>query len=118
MNDQEQKQVTNLAQELGDDVNLVKQMIADYKAGGIKQVIANDSAALVREAQEDYAAIRQAMPALKAGYKTTEFWLIAGVIAGNVLYTSITGKVLPLDVNAIGAAMVTVYTVVRGAIKK
>jgi len=117
INPEDQNKLQLLAKELGDDLPLMKKIIADYKAGGIKN-LAQDLPGIVQEVQEDIGAITAAVPAIKAGYKTTEFWLVLAVLLGNAGYLSFTGKVLPFDLNATLAALVSLYTLVRAAAKK
>lgn len=106
-----------LGEELGDDAELIKKAFADYKAGGLKALSA-DLGDIVREVEEDFTAITAALPAIKAGYKTSEFWLILAVPLINTGYFAATGKVLPLDLNIVFATLVGLYTLVRGIIKK
>jgi hypothetical protein len=117
MTPEEQAKLQKLANEVGDDAALLKQVIAHYKAGGFKAV-AQDVPAIVIEARKDYAALSDALPVVKAGYKTTEFWLVVLVMLGNGIYFGVTGKTLPFDLNATLASMVGIYTVVRGLMKK
>jgi len=66
---------------------------------------------------QDYADVKAALPTIKAGYKTTEFWVtVVGV--GIDSYFTATGKVPPIDGIAVAGAIIAVYTVVRGLIKK
>ena len=116
---EEQARLKILANETGDDLPLIKEIIKDYKEGGFKKAFSENSAALVREAQEDFAAVTGALPVIKAGWKTTEFWLIMLVILGNGIYTAATGgKVLPFDLNATVAGLIGIYAVVRALVKK
>ncbi|HWN97389.1 MAG TPA: hypothetical protein VNT99_20325 [Methylomirabilota bacterium] len=118
MDTNEQAKLQSLASELGDDVAVIKEFMADYKRAGLKAALAENSADLIREAQEDFAAVTSALPVIKAGWKTTEFWLIAAVILANAAYFAATEKVLPFDLNAVFASLVGVYAIVRGFMKK
>ena len=118
MDAKDQAAIQALADLAPEDVALAKKLVADFKAGGVKKIAAEDLAAVVAEAQKNYTAVLTALPAVKAGYKTTEFWMVAGVLLGNAIYTGATSKVLPLDLNATLTALVAIYTVVRGLVKK
>jgi hypothetical protein len=109
--------LVKLAQELGDDVALAKKLLAAYKAGGWQAVSAVVPEA-VKEVQEDYAAFEDALPAIKSGWKTTEFWITAVVAIGGV---SLQFTALPTWATAsagIAAAVsAAVYTLSRSMIK-
>ena len=70
------------------------------------------------EAQHITPLVKAAIPEIKAGYKSTEFWLVTGVAAGNVLYSVIAGKAFPLETNIVLVGVTTIYTVVRSLLKK
>jgi hypothetical protein len=73
---------------------------------------------LISAGEKDWADVSAALPAIKAGYKTTEFWLVVAVGAGNFVYLKATGHPLPIDTNAVLGAVVAVYTAARALIKK
>lgn len=110
------EQTKNLAAELLDDVEIVKQGIAAYKRGGVPALLAVLPGA-AEELRQDIEATLRAVPEIRAGYKTTEFWLTAGLMLGNGIYTAATGKVLPFDLNATLTALVGVYALARAVIK-
>lgn len=97
-------------------VPLVKQVVADIKAGGLASAL-KDLPAVTAEAEALYADVKAALPAIKAGYKTTEFWLVVA-FAGTIAGFAAAGRPMPVDVDAILGAVIAVYTVVRALIKK
>ncbi len=117
MNPQDQTTLQNALLELADDVPLARDMAAALKQNGLKG-LAPLLPRLAAEAREDFAAVKPALALAKDGYKTTEFWLTTGVLLSNAVYLALAGKPLPLDVNATVGALVAVYTLVRGALKK
>jgi hypothetical protein len=119
MSDQPQPSpaISSLAADAADDVLIVKNALAAYRAKGTQGLIAS-MPGIVTAVEKDIADVRAALPEIKAGYKTTEFWLCASLPLLNGLYLAITGKTLPFDLNAILAAVAALYTVVRGLMKK
>ena len=118
MTEQEQANLRTLATELGDDVTLIKDVVRDYKDGGIKNVLAKDGMRIALEAREDFAAFRTALPTIKSGWKTSEFWLIILFSLGNVVFLAWKGTPIPTEVNVALGAVVAAYTVMRGFAKK
>lgn len=110
-------QTAALVSEVGGDVSLVKAALAAYKSGGVKALAAALSAD-VPEAERLYQQVQAALPEIKAGYKTTEFWLTVGVLSANGIYAAVTGHALPLDTNVVLVALTSLYTVVRSIVKK
>jgi hypothetical protein len=72
---------------------------------------------VVTEIEKDWTDISAAIPSIKSGYKTTEFWLIVGLGLGNGIYAAIAGKALPFDLNAVLGAVIVVYTAARALTK-
>jgi len=103
--------------ELGDDYPLAKEAIAAIKAKDKARLVALIPKIAV-EVKEDIAAIKPVVSTAKVGYKTTEFWLIAAFLGFNVWYLQKTGNALPLELNTVIAAVTSVYTVIRGILKK
>lgn len=110
-------ELKNLGIETADDILLVKKIMVDVKAKGVKQAIIDHAAEIVKEAKDDFIVIKAAIPVVKAGYKTTEFWLIVGDVVANVV-ASVSGHPIPFDVNAIIGGIIAVYTLIRGLAKK
>jgi hypothetical protein len=110
-------ELTTLAGDIGKDVELGKKLVAAYKAGG-KNALISALPEAIPLLQAEFADVRAALPQIKAGYKTTEFWLTAAVVLGNGAYTTATGKTLPFDLNVTVAALVGVYALVRTIVKK
>jgi len=94
-----------------------KAAISAGKAGGLPGVAAL-APKIIPDVQQAIADVEAAVPAIKAGYKTTEFWLIVAFGVANAVVPLITGKPLPFDVNGSLAAVLSVYTIIRALIKK
>ncbi len=105
-----------LAQDVVDDVLLTKQLLAAFKAGGSKAALGLAPMA-VAALEKDYQDVKAALPEIKAGYKTTEFWLVIAAILGNGLYLALAGKALPIDLNVVLGGIIAVYTTARALIK-
>ncbi len=103
--------------ELADDAPLAREVFAALKQSGLKG-LGPLLPRILAEAKEDFDALRAAAPVIKAGYRTTEFWLTFGVLTLNAVVFTLTGRALPLDVNATVGVLVAIYTLVRGAIKR
>lgn len=93
----------------------VAAIIAAYKSNGASGVAAL-LPALAPELQKDYADIKAAIPTIKAGYKTTEFWIVVAVCLGMSIMTMF-GKVPTVDGATIVGALTGIYTMVRGLTK-
>lgn len=91
-------------------------IVAAYKASGAAGAAAL-LPTLAPELQTAYADVKVALPVIKAGYKTTEFWIVAGV-TGAVAILAVSGKVPAIDAASLITALSGVYAVVRGLLKK
>jgi hypothetical protein len=109
--------VSQLISDVGVTASDIKSAVAAYKAGGLPAVAAL-SPTLIPHVQAIVSDVQAAVPAIKAGYKTTEFWLVAAFGVANAVVPLVTGKPLPFNVDASLAAVLSVYTVVRAIIKK
>lgn len=108
--------VTAAASDVVTAAVLGKDVVAAYKTGGMSAVSALLARA-VAEVEKDYTDISKALPSIKAGFKTSEFWLIVGATLGNGLYLAFTGKALPIDLNIVLGAVIAVYTAARAMTK-
>jgi hypothetical protein len=90
-------------------------LIAAYKSKGASGAAAL-LPALAPELQTDWKDIQAALPVIKAGYKTSEFWIVVGVI-GALAVLAMFGKVPAIDAGSLISALAGVYTVVRGLMK-
>jgi hypothetical protein len=106
-----------LAADIQTDIALGQKVIAAYKQGGKSAAMAilPDVIVAAKQAEEDIVA---AMPTIKAGWKTTEFLLTAGTVAGIAILSVIQHKQLTTTDYSIAGSVVAVYTVVRGILKK
>lgn len=98
-------------------VQLGQAVIADVKKGGATAALV-DLPSLITLLQRGYSDVKAAIPLIKTGYQTTEFWLTASVFVINGVYTAVThGKVLPLDLNLVLGGIAAVYTFARSMAK-
>jgi hypothetical protein len=104
-----------LLHDLANEKGLVKKLIADYRAGGIKS-LSSDVPQLIEEGSKLYPEIRAAVTEIKAGAKTTEFWLTIGA-TGLITGASLSGHPLPVAEDAIVAGLVGVYALARATVK-
>ena len=105
-----------LAEDIQHVVSVAVAAVKAYKAEGAG-AIAKQAPQIVAEVEKDYEDAAKAGPAIKAGVKTTEFWLIAGFLAGNALYVGLTGKTLPVDVDAVLGTVLSIYAALRHVAK-
>lgn len=110
-------ELQSLAEALGHDVQDIRVALAAYKTGG-KAALFASLPSMVSDIQSTFTAVKAELPEIKAGYKTTEFWLTAGVVVGNIVFSAITGKAIPVEVNVVIGGVVAVYSAVRALIKK
>lgn len=108
--------VTAAANDVVSAAALGKNVWAAYKASGMSGVSAL-LGSVVTEVEKDFTDIKAALPSIKVGYKTSEFWLIIGAVVANGIYLTVTGKTLPIDVNATLGAVIAVYTAARALVK-
>jgi hypothetical protein len=107
-----------LANDLQVDVALVAQVVKAMKAQGAVAGITANAAPIIATSQQNVKDVEAALPVIKSGYKTTEFWLIAAFLCGNAIYVAVTGKTLPIDIDALTATVIAVYTGCRHQAKK
>ena len=117
MTTEEQKTINTALTELGDDLPLIRKAVAAIKAKDKAALLAL-APELIKEAKEDFEAVRTAIPLAKAGFKTTEFWVLVVFGAVNIWYLNKTGNPIPLEVNAVIGVVASVYTIVRALTKK
>jgi len=106
-----------LAQDVQDDIALIVSVVKAYKSGGAAG-LTQQAPAAVAAVEKDFGDFQTALPAIKAGFKTTEFWLIVAFLMGNGAYIALTGKTLPIDVDAVLAAVLSVYASLRHLAKQ
>jgi hypothetical protein len=113
-------QIQSATQPLLDDAvqteKEVASLVAAYRAHGVAGVAALVPA-LAQTAGKDYEDVATAVPAIKSGWRTSEFWVIIGI--GLVdLYFGVTGKETPTTVTEILTVLGAAYGVSRGITKK
>jgi len=107
-----------LANDLQADVALVVQVVKAMKSQGAVAGITANASPIIAAVQQDVKDVEAALPAVKAGYKTTEFWMIAAFLGGNAIYVALTGKTLPIDFDAVTGTLIAIYTAFRNQAKK
>ena len=103
--------------EIADDLPAVKELIAAIKSKDKARIFAALTVA-GKEAKEDYDAVVKAVPEIKAGYKTTEFWLVVIVVLVNAGLIAFKGESLGFDTNMVIGALTAIYAVVRSFVKR
>lgn len=103
--------------ELANDEQMVKDIIAAVKAKDWAK-LTTMIPSVAQEASKDIAAVEEAIPEIKAGYKTTEFWLVAALLLFNAIYFDIRGVALGWDTNTAIGTVIGVYSIIRGVLKK
>lgn len=109
--------VSKLVGDVGVEAADIKAGIAAYKSGGLPAVAAL-SPTLVPHIKDIVADVQAAMPAIKTGYKTTEFWLVVAFGLANAVVPIFTGKPLPFSVDSSLAAVLSIYAIGRALLKK
>lgn len=109
--------VSKLVNDAGIAAGDIKAGISAYKTGGLPAVAAL-SPTLVPHIRDTVADVQAAVPSIKAGYKTTEFWLIVAFGLANALVPTLTGKALPFSVDGSLAAVLSIYAIGRAVLKK
>ena len=112
----DQSALTPVMQDIADTMKLVKQVITDIQAQGATKAIAADSPQMLAAVTRGYADGKTAWPTIKAGYKTTEFWLVAGLLLANAILLAC-GKTIPVSTDAVIGSVVSVYAVIRSLVK-
>lgn len=109
--------VQAVAQDALDAANLGKAVVNDAKSMSAMQAIFAHLPAIIAAGQKDIADVTAALPVIKAGWRTTEFWLAAGMFLGNSIYLMVTGHALPVDLNVVLGAVAIIYTAARSFVK-
>ena len=111
-----QTALTPVVQDIAATVKLVKQIVTDIKAQGATKALAADSPQILSAAMLGYADSKVAWPTIKAGYKTSEFWLVAGYLLMNAILLVFNVKI-PIAVDVAIGSLISVYTVIRALVK-
>lgn len=101
--------------EIANDVPLVKDIAAAVKKDGVKAIL-SFLPQIIAEGQKDYTAISAAIPEVKLGYKTTEFWMIIGATL-LITVSSLIGHPLPVAADVVIGTLTAVYTLGRTIVK-
>lgn len=102
--------------DLAKGVPVVEKVIADVKSGGVAGAL-KDLPAVEEEAQAIFTDVKAALPTIKAGIATTEFWVVAGVL-GSIVGLSAAGHPLPINTDAVIGVVAGIYTAARSLVKK
>lgn len=94
----------------------IASLVAAYKAHGVSGISAL-LPALYTTAQKDFKDVEVALPVVKEGWKTTEFWIVVGVILIEGYFT-ITGKETPFQTSEVLTVIGSAYALARGQAKK
>jgi hypothetical protein len=116
MDGADQTKLQTLGSEVADDIELGKRLAKAYREGGKGAALAL-LPDVIREAQEDFSAVTSALPVIKAGWRTTEFWLVTLFIVANLVFVAWKGVAIPTEVNVAIGAVLAAYVAVRGLIK-
>jgi hypothetical protein len=116
LTDADRQAVLKLISEAGDDIPLIKQAVAAIKAKD-KAALAALLPQIALEVKEDVAAVEAALPAIKAGFKTTEFWAVVVLAIANVALVAFGKQPLPWDINAVLGAVTVAYGFFRTLLK-
>lgn len=103
-----QQQATELTQDMINTLAIGKRFIEAEKAGGIK-AIAEEFGHDLPQLQQVAGDLIAAVPAIKSGWKTSEFWLALALMLMNAACLVKTGAVLPLEANASLGGMIAAY---------
>lgn len=115
MNQTEQNQIREVVDDGAKLVQHGKEAVAAFRKEGVAGAIREASEA-IPDVQETIRDVTAALPTIKAGYKSTEFWLVLVFFIGNGVLAAM-GKPLPFEVNAVLGSVLAVYAVVRTAFK-
>lgn len=116
MGPNESNKLSDAVEEIANDIPLIARLLAAYQSGGKAEALKLLPAA-VDTVQADLVAVGEALPTIKAGYKTTEFWLVVLALA---LVAGLTAAGKPVNVEAASliGALTAIYSIVRGLVKK
>jgi len=89
------------------DANALQTLLADIVKIG-ERAKAKDLAGAVTEAAKDLPDVMAAVPAIKAGHKTSEFWVVVG-IGAVIVACQLTGHPLPTDATVTLAGLAAAY---------
>lgn len=90
--------------------------IKKIKTGGVQQAMV-DMPAAVAVVSKDIADVKAAVPEIKAGLKSTEFWAPVAATAIGIVYYGVTGKDIPVDLTALAASVIGIYIAARTLLK-
>jgi hypothetical protein len=94
------------------DIEIVRNLISAYRQRDTNKVLSllESTVPIVKK---EIADVEASISTIKAGYKTTEFWLIVGMIAINCGVVKMTGHSLDSGTNITLSILTAIYTVVR-----
>lgn len=116
MTDQDKALITQLMNDSSATVPDVKDLIAAIKAKNRDQLLAV-APKILADAKREYSDVVSALPVIKTGYQTTEFWVVVG--SGVVVAVcQLTGHPLNFDVAGAMAGLAGIYVAIRGMVKK
>lgn len=101
--------INEAAEELQEDVTLIKDFWKTYKREGVKG-LAKNIPDLWEQIKYDKTLVREIKKANDNPFKYPEFVLIAFFLAFNFSYLSITSEFVSVHINAPIAAILSIYT--------
>lgn len=104
------------AKDLFEALDFIKAELAKAKAGGVAALVA-DAPQAIAIATKDIADIRLAVPEIKSGMKSTEFWAPVGAILIGGAYFMVTKKDIPVDLTSAITALLGIYVAARTMLK-
>jgi hypothetical protein len=107
--------VTQVTQQVQDDIELAKKataLVAKKDFAGLVALAIENESKIKQQVQE----VEQVIPAIKSGWKTSEFWLIAIFLVTNVVF-ALKGMTFPLGDDITVGSLVAGYAASRHAIK-
>ncbi len=93
--------------DIANDVTIALKLLNDYKTKG-KSALIEDAPQVIQSVKQTVTDVEAALPTIKAGYKTTEFWLIILFFGWNA-YVVATGKPLPIVDDITVGTLITTY---------
>ncbi len=119
MTTEEEQAIKNLVAAGGSAEQEIAKIVTAVKAAkaGDKSQLFALLPEIVTEGKKDYAAFTAALPAIKSGYTTTEFWVCVVTAIATVVCNAL-GHPMPENVVIGLASLAGIYTFARTLVKK
>jgi hypothetical protein len=109
-------ELTAIAADFETDMKLAMEIVKVFRAQGVSAAVAYVPKVL-QAVQQDYTDAMAVMPAIKVGYKTSEFWALIASIVVPMIYSAVTKQSIPFSVSGVGVAAAAVYAAARTYLK-